>query len=99
MADSNNDRLDLIQRLAEKQASDSGGTLAERAAEKLAGQATPDAPVKPGPAGDATVAPEKPAPPKPAAVKPAAAPQKPVETAQKSSGVHVLDMERMASAG
>jgi hypothetical protein len=35
MADSSNDRLDLIQRLAEKQAGSGDGSLAERAAEKL----------------------------------------------------------------
>lgn len=111
MADPSNDRLDLIQRLAEKQANEGGGSLAERAAERLATQAKASAPAAkpieatpaPSPAAAApSQATPPPATPETPATPPSAteAPQKQDHgSAQKRGVVHTLDLERMSRAG
>lgn len=100
MADSRNDRLDLIQRLADKQASEEGGTLAERAAEKLAAQTKAPAPAAKPIAATATPSPAATPPVTPVPAKAVTTPQKQGHgSTQKAGIVHTLDLERMSRAG
>ncbi|NKB55942.1 MAG: AAA family ATPase [Alphaproteobacteria bacterium] len=97
MAD-NNDRLDLIQRLAEKQARDNGGSLAERAAQKLAVNTE----VPPPASGPMPVAPSKEESfPKSAAVQdiPKTETESEDESPSKQNRYAALDLERLSQAG
>lgn len=96
------DRLDLIQRLAEKQAG-GGASLAERAAERLAARPNPQPqPVAPeNPKQARAVAPERKAVPEaPAAVaKSAPNPAAANGDAPKDKRFKILDLERLGRAG
>lgn len=99
----NNDRLDLIQRLADKQASNSGGSLAERAAEKLAAKSKPSAPAPEQPAVPVNSDTQSPvAPPPvgdPAPESKRAVPSNPTAPARKQIKFASLNLEQLSQQG
>lgn len=99
----NNDRLDLIQRLADKQANNSGGSLAERAAEKLAAKSKPSAPVPEPPAVPASTDTKPPvaAAPvgEPARQSTRTVPPKPSAPARKQIKFASLNLEQLGQQG